>query len=226
MSITQDNFGTYVGKVQTEWLDDGRKMKLLSDFSYIDPQGIQWNAPKGSIIDGASIPKIAWSIIGGPFEGRYRNASIIHDVACEEEKKTWESVHEVFYCAMIASEVLPTLALVMYAAVYHFGPRWPRKTQYSNLPSKKEEFIRKDTLSRAAPNSKVNIVKFHSNTTLDLEDSSVDAPIWNFNIEVIPPQRKLSEEDFEELKAAIMSRESNVGKNFSLEEIRNYRPIL
>jgi len=120
-----DVFGKYVGRVVTEWVEDARKMKLLEDFAYIDPSGNRWEAPKGSIVDGASIPQLAWSFIGGPFEGQYRNASVIHDVACDERKRYWEDVHWAFYTGMLASGVGKIKAKIMYAAVYHFGPRWP-----------------------------------------------------------------------------------------------------
>ena len=104
---------------------DGRTMRLLEDFAYIDPSGRRWEAPKGSVIDGASIPQFAWSLIGGPFEGPYRNASVIHDVACVERKLAWQDVHLAFYTAMRAADVSPWKAKIMYGAVYHFGPRWP-----------------------------------------------------------------------------------------------------
>ena len=65
------SFGEFVGKVVAEWLDDGRKMKLTQSFAYISPSGTRWDAPAGSVVDGASIPQFAWTMIGGPFEGRY-----------------------------------------------------------------------------------------------------------------------------------------------------------
>jgi len=116
--------GRYVGTVQAEFGNDGRTMTLLQPLKYIDPAGVEWLAPKGAVIDGASIPQVAWSLIGGPFEGRYRDASVIHDVACVEKTRPWNAVHEVFYYAMLTSGVDPTKAKVMYAAVFHFGPRW------------------------------------------------------------------------------------------------------
>ena len=102
-------------------------MTLLDDLKFVDPAQDLWIAPKGSIVDGASIPQPFWSIIGGPFEGLYRDASVIHDVACDERKKHWWAVHEVFYFGMRARGVNAIQAKVMYAAVYHFGPRWPFK---------------------------------------------------------------------------------------------------
>lgn len=55
----------------------------------------------------------------------YRDASVIHDVACVARTRPWREVHETFYFAMRASGVGEVQAKVMYAAVYHFGPRWP-----------------------------------------------------------------------------------------------------
>lgn len=99
------DLGKYLGTVQTEWLADGRHMRLLAPFAYIDPQGVEWAAPSGWVVDGASIPQVAWTFIGGPFEGKYRNASVIHDVGCDQKLRPWEAVHEVFYWAMLAGGV-------------------------------------------------------------------------------------------------------------------------
>jgi len=118
------NWGHFDGSVTATWSSDGRTMILVEPFSYVDPVGNRWLAPKGAKIDGASIPKFAWSFIGGPFEGRYRDASVIHDVACDEQKRNWEDVHAAFYTAMRARGVDLGTAEIMYAAVYHFGPRW------------------------------------------------------------------------------------------------------
>ncbi len=109
-------------------------MTLLEDFSYEDPNGRIWKAKAGSVIDGASIPQFAWSIIKGPYEDKYRDASVIHDVACQEKTNRWELVHETFYYAMRASGVGETKAKVMYAAVYFFGPRWDVKVLLSGVP--------------------------------------------------------------------------------------------
>ena len=117
-------FGKFLGTVQAEWLDHNRSMKLLKPFGYVDPHQIKWNAPAASIVDGASIPQMFWSIIGGPFDGPYRNASVLHDVECQVKLRPWRRVHRMFYEACRCGGVSETKALVMYWAVYHFGPRW------------------------------------------------------------------------------------------------------
>ena len=121
-----ENWGSYTGNVDTRWLDIEGKMKLLSDYEYTGPRpsAMNWKAPKNSVVDGASIPQLFWSIIGGPFEGPYRNASVLHDIACDEKKRPWAEVHLMFYQAMRCSGVSVAKAKTMYWAVYHFGPRW------------------------------------------------------------------------------------------------------
>jgi hypothetical protein len=124
IALCAPNYGRFVGDVITKWRANGRDMILLKEFRYIDPDGKAWIAPAGATVDGASIPQIGWSVIGGPFEGKYRDASVIHDVACQEKSRPWQEVHRAFFFAMLANRVEPWKAKVMYAAVYHFGPRW------------------------------------------------------------------------------------------------------
>jgi hypothetical protein len=127
----QNHFGHFIGTVKAEWLDDGRKMRLLEPFAYEDQNRVEWLAPKGSVVDGASIPRVFWSFIGGPFEGRYRNASVTHDVECQTKHHRWRDVHRMFYNASRCGGVGALKGKIMFAAVYHFGPRWlwPRTTE-------------------------------------------------------------------------------------------------
>jgi Protein of unknown function (DUF1353) len=119
-------FGHFVGTVKTEWIEPNRKMRLLDDFAYVDSAGVEWKAPKDSVVNGASIPQVLWSVVGSPYTGEYRNASVVHDVACAKRDKPWEEVHRMFYQACRAGGVGEQKAKLMYAAVYHFGPRWTR----------------------------------------------------------------------------------------------------
>lgn len=120
-----NEWGSFEGEVVTTWNKDGRTMTLRAPFAYIAPNKRKWIAPEGRVVDGASIPQWAWSIVGGPLEGAYRDASVIHDIACVDKTQPWESVHMAFYTAMRARGVSEIKAKIMYAAVYHFGPRWP-----------------------------------------------------------------------------------------------------
>lgn len=114
----------FTGRLVAELLDDGRRVKLIEKYTYVDPSGEVWEVPAGTIVDGASIPKPFWGLIGGPFEGKYRNASVVHDYYCDEKTRSWKKVHRMFFDAMVEAGVEQRLAKTMYYAVYFFGPRW------------------------------------------------------------------------------------------------------
>ncbi len=117
-------WGYYSGAPETRWNPDGRTMTLLNELRYIDPQSIVWIAPPGSVVDGASLPRSLWSFMGGPFEGKYRNASVLHDVAYEQHNRPWKDCDRMFYNAMRCSGVSAVEAKTMYYALYKFGHHW------------------------------------------------------------------------------------------------------
>lgn len=145
-------FGKFDGRVVAEWSDDGRDMTLVQDFAYIEPNGKRWVAPKGSVVNGASIPQAFWSVIGGPFEGAFRNASVVHDVGCDDQSESWEDVHRMFYDACRCGGVSSQKAKMMYWAVYNFGPRWPApgERQLYGLKAAPEVIIDEEMVRKAA----------------------------------------------------------------------------
>jgi hypothetical protein len=121
------NWGFFSGPVETRWESDGRTMVLLNELRYTDPYGKVWVAPAGARVDGASIPKAFWSIMGGPFDGKYRKASVLHDVAYEEQTRPPQEVDLMFYNAMRASGVGTVKAKTMYYALVRHGRHWKHK---------------------------------------------------------------------------------------------------
>lgn len=117
-------FGRFIGDLDLRALDGGRKMKLLKPYRYVDTGGLVWSVPEGVELDGASIPQVFTSITGGPWDGPYRNASVIHDWYCVSRSRRWEAVHRMFYEAMLANCTPGWKAGIMYAAVWTKGPRW------------------------------------------------------------------------------------------------------
>jgi Protein of unknown function (DUF1353) len=117
-------WGYFSGDPITRWNSDGRTMTLLTELRYTDPQGYVWVAPAGSMVDGASIPRYLWSIMGGPFEGRYRNASVLHDVAYGQHNRPSWDCDRMFYNAMRCSGVNAVQAKTMYYSLYRFGHHW------------------------------------------------------------------------------------------------------
>lgn len=129
--------GEYVGELIWKPQKDGRTMKLAQPFAFVDAAKLKWNVPKEATVDGASIPRLLWPIIGGPFEGKYREASVIHDWFCDRRSRPWKAVHRMFYEAMLTSGVNAAQARVMYAGVYGGGPRWSETVvSNNNLESK------------------------------------------------------------------------------------------
>jgi hypothetical protein len=128
-----DNYGRFSGNPQAEWLrntqGEDRDMRLLADFWYEEPSGMRWVAPQGSVVNGASIPRAFWTLVGSPFTGRYRRASIVHDVACGTREQPDRAVHRMFYYACRADGVDDGTAKLMYAAIRHFGPRWRTRAE-------------------------------------------------------------------------------------------------
>lgn len=116
--------GNFIGNLILIPQPDGLNMKLQEPFSYVDWDGHELDAPAGFVSDGASIPRAAWSLVGGPWDGKYRNAAVVHDVGCVTHKYPSKVTHRLFYEAMIDSGVANTLALTMYYAVIVGGPSW------------------------------------------------------------------------------------------------------
>ena len=75
--------------------------------------------PTGYRFDGASIPRLAWSIIGAPFDPQYCLAACIHDWYCEHS-------HEIgdYQARVIGDAVF--FALLKKAGV----PHWRRVLMY------------------------------------------------------------------------------------------------
>ena len=72
-------FGYFPEPAQTQWLDDGRRMVLLRDFAFVEPDGTRWSASGRTCptpvsdddltIDWASIPPVFWSCGGRALRG-------------------------------------------------------------------------------------------------------------------------------------------------------------
>ena len=115
---------SWEGDVKAEWLSDGRTMRLLEDVAFIDSEDKRWQAWATDEVDGASIPRFFWRFVGSPFVGRYRRASVIHDVYCKTQVVKSSKVHKMFYEAMRHDKVPYVKAVAMWAAVRAFGPRF------------------------------------------------------------------------------------------------------
>ena len=60
------------------WRKRRRRFRVLTAFEYRTCDGVPITVPRGTIVDGASIPCFFWRLIGQPM-GEYAEASAIHD---------------------------------------------------------------------------------------------------------------------------------------------------
>ena len=131
MPITEDaTAGEFSATPKIEFIDTpgapNRNVRVIEDFTFTQANdGTVWEAPSGSIVNGASIPRVLWTLVGSPFTGDYVYASIVHDVACDTRTRPWRDTHYMFYLACLAGGTRPGRAKLMYLAVRNFGPRWP-----------------------------------------------------------------------------------------------------
>jgi hypothetical protein len=144
-------WGYYSGFPETRWDPNGRSMTLLNELRYTDPQGLVWVAPAGSKVDGASIPRTLWTIMGGPFEGKYRNASVLHDVAYDQHDRPWQECDRMFYNAMRCSGVGAVEAKTMYYSLYKFGRHWKFSVKKAKPVKPAERVAQTEEFPRAIP---------------------------------------------------------------------------
>src|SRR5438046_8522961 len=122
----------FSGEPETKWLTqapqtEDRCMTLLKPFWFRDPDGKQWDAPKGMTTDGASIPRALWTLVGSPYTGDYRRASIVHDKACDDASGNTTArrkADRMFYHACRAGGCSIQEATLLYIGVI-MGGVWP-----------------------------------------------------------------------------------------------------
>ena len=110
--------------VEVDGGEGHRPGRLIDPIIYNGPEARAWPVPGGAWLNGASIPRPLWPIVGSPYTGAYLEASIVHDHYCITKDRSWRDTHRMFHDAMRCSGVGKTRASVMFYAVYRFGPRW------------------------------------------------------------------------------------------------------
>jgi hypothetical protein len=83
------------------WLEDGRS----------------WCFPAGRTTDGASIPRVLWTLIGHPLEGLFLRPSIAHDDLYRSGAVSRGKADAMFRRQLLSEGVEPWRAAAMYAGV-------------------------------------------------------------------------------------------------------------
>ena len=183
-AAAEPKWGSYEGDPVTKWNADGRTMTLITELRYTDPQGFVWIAPIGSVVDGASIPRYLWSIMGGPFEGKYRNASVLHDVAYGQHNRPWQDCDRMFYYAMRCSGVSVVEAKSMFYALYKFGHHWKFPIKRAKPVKFEGQLVaRAEQIPRAIPVNPEQINEARdwirsADPSLDQIEQRADAEAW------------------------------------------------
>lgn len=114
----------FSGEPATLWLTEtsfDRRMELTEAFWFRDRAGLQWDAAKGTKIDGATIPRALWTLVGSPYTGDYRRASVVHDVACVAagtgDSPARRKADRMFYEACRAGGCSVRQSIILYVGV-------------------------------------------------------------------------------------------------------------
>lgn len=114
----------FSGEPRTLWLTEkgsDRGMELTEGFWFRDRAGRQWDAAKGTRIDGATIPRALWTWVGSPYTGDYRRASVVRDVACvaagSGDSPARRKADRMFYEACRAGGCSIRQSIILYVGV-------------------------------------------------------------------------------------------------------------
>lgn len=111
-------------------LDDTRD-ELVSDY-FVAHGGFYVYVKAGFVFDGASIPRFFWRVVGHPFQGLARPASLIHDALYSSHATTREQADSLFYGLLTRNGVTRVKAWTLYRGVRMWGwCAWNDKTPES-----------------------------------------------------------------------------------------------
>jgi hypothetical protein len=120
----------FIGKVSATKIGSDTWV-LEKDLSY-DNSSFTITAKKGFTTDFASIPRIAWTIIGSPAMGRYTSSSVIHDVLYATEALSRKECDDLFLEMLEIDGVGYFKRYMMYWAVRAGGGFvWKKHTKSS-----------------------------------------------------------------------------------------------
>jgi hypothetical protein len=113
---------------------------LLKDVT-VESLGYRITVMKGLEFDGASIPKMFWSIIGSPFTGKYTRSALVHDALYMSESLTRKEADSVFLGLMKQDGVSLLKRNVMWGAV-RIGGYFVWKKHKSHMVEINKKYVR------------------------------------------------------------------------------------
>jgi hypothetical protein len=116
------------GNVIIEELNNGF-WKLQDDFSY-ENDYIKVIVKSDFITDGASIPKMFWSIVGNPLSDNLLKPAIIHDGLYTLMQLSRSTCDKLLKEMLLFNETSKVKAYIIYYAVRYFGgSHWKKDTK-------------------------------------------------------------------------------------------------
>lgn len=117
----------FSGPLEVVLNGDAYTATVLKDFSFTDSFRRRWDLPAGTVTTGSAVPRVFWSIVGAPLDGKTLAASALLEYHSSIRSATPEIVHRMYYEALLAGGVPEVTAKTLYTAVQNFGPRWTAK---------------------------------------------------------------------------------------------------
>ncbi len=175
---------SFSGTIQAEFVipvkpdDNFRDMKLLNAITYVDPRGVKWEVPAGYITNGASVPWGLWNIVGGPYDGPYRDAAVVHDYYTEFKLRPWEDTHRMYYEASIARGISESRAGVMYAGLLVGADRWDPPAAGAVVPKKAQMMPGSFQLAQVPPPATNKPIAPGATPTVNQQELFNELKVW------------------------------------------------
>jgi hypothetical protein len=124
----------------------------------------------------------------------------------------------MFYEAMLIAGTSRIKALLMFEAVYMFGPKWTVVRDFPLVPlDKVSAAVNQVRTEEAVPGQQIQV----ENTAT----GSLASGTRNVTVTILPPnQLKFTANDFEALAKQIQAKEEANPGSVTLEEIESYKP--
>jgi len=118
--------GGFEGRVVVEWLDDAfvPSVRTLEDYGFRQAKGKFWQVARGQVFDGRGMPPLFYDLVGQPYGGNFRKASIVYESATQRMTEKWDEAQRMFFEAAVAEGVAVPEAKVMYLLLALQGSRW------------------------------------------------------------------------------------------------------
>jgi hypothetical protein len=118
--------GGFEGRVVVEWLDDPfvPSMRTVEDFGFRQKTGKVWKVARGQVFDARGLPPLFGDLVGPPYAGGFRKASMVYESATQTMTEKWDEAQRMFFEAAVAEGVAPLDAKAMYLVLVLQGSRW------------------------------------------------------------------------------------------------------